>query len=137
MAVKGYKGLKGKADRIFSEVIRSTGYCEAKDIDDVKCSKQLQTAHIISRKYNATRCDVRNAFALCAAHHRYFTDHPRQFSRFITLSWAQQYYDEIYQKSRTPELGKHMDWEGVIAFLTDIKNGTITLKEAREEYEND
>lgn len=134
--VKRAKGLKGKADKLFSHVIRSVGYCEADGYDDIKCSPQLQTAHIISRKYNATRCDTRNAFCMCAAHHRYFTDHPRQFSRFITTSWAQKYYDTVWQRSRTPELGKKIDWEERIAFLEDIKDGRVTLKKARAEYED-
>ena len=38
MAVKRRKGIKARADKLFSEVIRSVGYCEAKDWDDVKCS---------------------------------------------------------------------------------------------------
>lgn len=134
--VKTYKGLKGKADKLFSEVIRSVGYCEADGADEITCSKQLQCAHIVSRRYNATRTDTRNAFSLCAAHHRFYTDHPRQFSRFITTTWAQKYYDQMYRRSRTPELGKRIDWEERIALMEDIKEGRITLKQAREEYED-
>lgn len=130
--IKRNKGVKGKADKLFSEVIRSVGYCEAQGWDDIKCSPQLQCMHIVSRKYNATRCDTRNAFSGCAAHHRYFTDHPRQFSRFITTTWAQQYYDQVWQNSRNSTLGKLVDWEERIAFLTDIKEGRITLQEARD-----
>lgn len=132
MAVKRYKGVKNKADKLFSEVIRSVGYCEADGWDDIKCSAQLQCMHIISRKFNATRCDLRNAFSGCAAHHRYFTDHPRQFSRFITSTWAQKYYDQMFQRSRNSAIGKQVDWEERIALFTDIKEGRITLKEARD-----
>lgn len=132
MAVKRFKGAKAKADKLFSVVIRSVGYCEANGFNDIQCSSQLQCMHIVSRKYNATRCDTRNAFSGCAAHHRFYTDHPREFSRFITQTWAQEYYDIVYKNSRNSSLGKLTDWEERVAFLTDIKQGRITLNEARE-----
>lgn len=132
MPVKTYKGLKAKADKLFSEVIRSVGYCEAQGHDNVNCSPQLQCMHIISRRFNATRCDTRNAFSGCAAHHRFYTDHPRQFSRFITNTWAQEHYDHIYDKSRDSSAGKRVDWNERIEFLTRIKNQELTLQQARD-----
>jgi hypothetical protein len=130
--MKRATGAKAKADKLFSEVIRSVGYCEAQNYGDMKCSPQLQCMHIISRRFNATRCDTRNAFSGCAAHHRFFTDHPREFSRFITSTWAQEYYDIVYQNSRNLSLGKLVDWVERVAFLTDIKEGRLTLNEARK-----
>lgn len=130
MPVKRFKGDKAKADRLFSEVIRSVGYCEAQGYDDRPCSNQLQCAHINSRRFNATRCDVRNAYSLCMAHHRYFTDFPRQFSRFITTTWAQKYYDDMYQKSRT---ATKVDWNERIQLLQRIKRGELTLDDARNQ----
>ena len=129
--MKRNKGAKGKADKLFSEVVRSIGYCEALDWEEIKCSSQLQCMHIISRRYSATRCDLRNAFSGCAAHHRFFTDHPRQFSRFITTTWAQEYYDTIYQRSRDPGIGRQVDWNERVTFLESIKRGEVSLKEAR------
>lgn len=125
MAVKRYKGTKAKADKLFSEVIRSIGYCES-----CGSEKWLQCAHINSRRFNATRCDTRNAFSLCASCHRKYTDFPREFSRFITTTWAQSYYDDMYQKSRT---ATKVDWDERIEFLTRIKKGEITLDEARRQ----
>lgn len=122
--LKSYKGVKGKADKLFSEVIRSYGECE-------KCGGDnwLQTAHIISRRFNSVRTDTRNAFCLCASCHRKFTDHPREFSHFITDSWAVRYYDRLYWKSQ--EVVK-VDWALRIEFLTRIKEGKLSLREARE-----
>lgn len=132
MPVKRYKGAKAKADKLFSEIIRSVGYCEAEGFDDIKCSNQLQTMHIITRKRSATRTDLRNALCGCFAHHRYFTDYPRQFSRFITQSPAQPYYDAIYQKSIVPT---KVDWDERVEFLEDIKEaideGELDLATAR------
>jgi hypothetical protein len=128
MPVKRYGKDKGKADRLFSEVIRGQGYCEAEGFDGRNCSNQLHTAHIVTRGRSATRTDTRNAFCLCFAHHRYFHDYPRQFSRFISTTWAQEHYDSVYTLSLIPT---KIDWTARVTFLTRIKNGEITLDEAR------
>lgn len=129
MAVKRYKGAKEKATKLHSEIIRMHGMCE-------HCggSDWLQCAHIISRRYNATRTDLRNAFCLDAKCHRYFTDYPREFSRFITDTWAAKYYDYIFANSRTPV--RHYDWEARVEFLKAAKEaltkGEMTITELRE-----
>lgn len=128
MPVKRYKGEKAKADKLFSEIIRSQGSCEAMGVGDRPCSSQLQTAHIVTRGRSATRTDTRNAFCICFAHHRYFHDYPREFSRFITTTWGQEYYDLVYRKSTT---ASKVDWQERIDFLTQIKDGVITLTQAR------
>lgn len=129
MSVKRYKGAKGRADKIYSEIIRQLGFCEAEGWDERACSQQLQPAHIVTRGRSATRTDTRNAFCICFAHHRYFHDYPRQFSRFITSTWAQQYYDDVYKRSVTPT---KVDWLERIDFLLRIKQGELTITEARE-----
>jgi len=127
MPVKRYKNAKGRADKLYSEIIRSLGYCEAEGWGG-KCSKQLQTAHICSRRYSATRTDTRNSFCLCFSHHRFFTDHPREFSRFISDTWAAEFYDDVHQRSITPT---KVDWLERVAFLNRIKSGELTLEQAR------
>ena len=133
MPVHRNKGAKGKADVLFSQIIRSQGYCEAYGKDDVDCSAQLQTAHIITRKRSATRTDLRNAFCLCFAHHRFYTDYPRQFSHFISDGWAKDYYDTIHQASRIPT---KVDWEDRAVFLSDVhqklSSGVLTIAQARK-----
>lgn len=129
MPVKRYKGAKGKADKLFSLIIRSLGYCEAEGWADRPCSAQLQPAHIVTRKRSATRTDTRNAFCLCFAHHRFFHDFPREFSRFISDTWAAETYDLIYERSITPT---KVDWDERAQFLQRIINDQITLQEARK-----
>lgn len=133
MPVKRYKKDKGRADAIFSEIIRSLGKCEAKGYDNRPCSSQLQTAHIITRKRSATRTDLRNAFCLCFAHHRWFTDNPVQFSRFIQTTWAKEYYDLVYDRSIKPT---KVDWNDRVEFLLDIQRSLnekeITREQARD-----
>lgn len=133
MPVKRYKGAKAKCDKLFSEIVRSLGECEAAGYAPGPCSSQLQCMHIISRRFSATRTDLRNAFSGCAAHHRFYTDHPREFSRFITETWAQEYYEHVFRKAQG--LGK-VDWDVELERLKELKklitSGELTLDRARE-----
>lgn len=54
---------------------------------------------------------------------------PREFSRFITDTWAQSYYDMVHQRAVTPT---KVDWMERVAFLERIKSGEITINQARE-----
>lgn len=112
MPVKQHKGAKGKCDKIFSLIIRSKGHCE-------RCSSRdwLQTAHIISRRYSGTRTDTRNAFCLCAACHRFFTDHPVAFGRYVEEKLGPGVYDELNLKAQ--RVAK-MDWDLELERLKEI-----------------
>lgn len=126
------KGKKGTATRLHSKVIRTLGMCE-------RCSdsiyEKLQAAHIIGRKYNATRTDLRNAFCLCAACHAYFTDHPVAFGDFVKSNWAAEVYDELQRRAQVTTKGTDAFWQDRIDFLKDvyarIQEGEMTLQEAR------
>ena len=140
MSVAYGKGEKKKATELHSLLIRSLGYCENcgysctcpnfPDSHTRDC--RLQAAHIISRRYSVTRTMLSNSFSLCASCHRRFTDWPREFSHFITDTWAADYYDQLKELARPT--GK-VDWSARLIYLKDIKqrmaNG-LTLKEARE-----
>lgn len=70
-----------KADAMFSAYIRNRdGGCIAQTRSwlgaEFSCAGPLQCAHLISRRYHATRFDPLNAVALCAAHHRWLDTHP-------------------------------------------------------------
>lgn len=110
--IKRAKGYKAKADALFSKIIRSPGYC-------LRCGsvENLQCAHIISRKYSATRCDLRNAYCLCAADHFYFTNWPREFSKFVTDHTGSEVYDELKAKAETIT---KINWEDEYARLKVI-----------------
>lgn len=122
---------KEKAIKLHSQAIRSTGYCE-------KCKRKssLTTAHIIKRRYSATVADTRNAFCLCIKCHAHFERHKKEFDEFIESSWAAKYLPTLEKRRRNQSLAKYMDWEERIALLTDIKEGRITLKEARQIEDN-
>lgn len=64
------KGPKGKATRLHSLVVRSRGRCECCGGTNV-----LQAAHIIPRRFAATRTDETAAWCLCASCHFKTTEH--------------------------------------------------------------
>tara|TARA_Y100001949_G_scaffold5023_1_gene3862 strand:- start:1686 stop:2045 length:360 start_codon:yes stop_codon:yes gene_type:complete len=106
------KGDKGKATKLHAQLTRSLGYCQC-------CggTNHLQCAHIISRKYSHTRTDLENAFCLCAACHRYFTDNPVEFGDFVTREIGDDKY--VALKKQRESLDK-VDWTEEVARLTSI-----------------
>jgi 5-methylcytosine-specific restriction endonuclease McrA len=90
------KGNKGRCDELFSKIIRLRVICE-------RCGSQsnLQCAHIISRRYSATRCDPLNAWCLCSRCHLRLTAWPREHSHFITETIGSEAYDKLQQKAET------------------------------------
>lgn len=102
--------LKKKADRLFSLRVRLKGYCE-------KCAstKNLQCAHIFSRRYLATRWDEANALCLCQACHMFFTPRPIQFEDWVRAYIGNEKYEEVRQ--RALGLGKP-DYEEILARLS-------------------
>lgn len=111
--IKRAKGAKAKCDKIFSKLIRSTGYC-------LRCGSvaDLQCAHIISRRYSATRTDLRNAWCLCAGCHFRLTNWPREHSRYITETIGSALYDELQAKAETVT---KMNWDEELKRLQEIE----------------
>ena len=73
--------LRRKADRLFSVAIR--------DRDGNQCREcgsafRVQCAHIVSRRYDATRWSMDNAVALCAKHHMKWTHDPLGWDDWVT-----------------------------------------------------
>lgn len=73
-------GLKGKATKLHSLVVRQRGVC-------ARCGERqyakLQAAHIIPRRYSATRCDPENAWCLCAGCHLRLTEHADEHMQLV------------------------------------------------------
>lgn len=112
MSIKKYKGAKGKCDVLFSKIIRQRSSCE-------RCGSKdwLQTSHIISRRFSATRTDIENAQCLCAKCHRFFTDHPVEFGRWVFESIGEDAYDRLKRKS---EAVTKTDWDAELERLKKI-----------------
>lgn len=133
MAVSYGKGSRGVATKLHSKITRSIGYCE-------RCGNQdyskLTCAHIIGRKYSATRTRLTNALCLCYACHRFFTDHPREFSRYITTTWAQEFYQTNYELAIVNRKYTTTYWdsekERLKSILAQIDRG-VPLSEIRKD----
>lgn len=125
MGVKRYAGAKGKADKLYSLIIRSIGECE-------KCGYmcdcpnkpfthttgcKLTTSHIISRRYSATRTWELNGQCLCFSCHRRLTDFPREFSHWITESIGSEAYEELRERAETVT---KVDWEAEAKRLKEV-----------------
>jgi hypothetical protein len=67
------KGDMGHADALFSRIVRSRGACE-------RCGREgTDTAHIVKRRYSATRCVEDNAWCLCRGCHKLTEEFPHEF----------------------------------------------------------
>lgn len=109
------KRAKGKADRIFSILVRLRRRCE-------KCGQtdrsKLQTAHIIGRRYSATRTDERNAWCLCAGCHLRLTDHPDEHVAFIFETIGPELFEELKAKAYAGIQGSaELFWESEVVRL--------------------
>lgn len=99
------KAAKAKADRLFSQLIRSAGRCE--NCGRPQGEVQLQCAHWISRRYSNTRVDPDNAFVLCAGCHRWFTNHPTEWGRWAVSKRGEDTYRRLFEAAQ--ETSK-VDW---------------------------
>lgn len=120
MVLKAAKGLKKKCDDLFSKIIRSRGYCQRCGETDYA---KLQCAHIISRRYIATRCDTRNAWSLCASCHFRLTGWPREHSQFITETIGSELYDEL--KAKAEAVGPKLNWADEFSRLKELAKNLV------------
>lgn len=94
--------LAREADRLWSLIVRYSAShgCEA------GCGSSegtiigphvgaLQAAHGFSRRYRNTRWLPVNGFALCAAHHVYWTHRPIEWDEWLRVAWGQETYYEL------------------------------------------
>lgn len=89
--------LKRKATTLHSMVVRArAGYrCE-------RCGTtqgQLQCAHIVSRRFTATRCDPNAAWCLCASDHRFLTENPHEHVAFAVATRGEDGYRALIDKA--------------------------------------
>lgn len=91
-------------DRLFSLYVRArSGWkCEASNWPGTSCSKRLECAHGISRRFFVTRWDPENAWCLCSAHHRWFHECPNEWVEFVEKS-APGRWDDLKRKRQSTE----------------------------------
>jgi len=103
--------LGKKADKLAGIACRERGYCESQSwvkshaIKNHRCSNRLEWAHIKSRGIRSIRWDEKNCVCLCNTCHRYFTQNPDEWKRFI--DWLDpdrwDYLNEQMQMHKKPD----------------------------------
>jgi hypothetical protein len=106
--------LKNKADRLFSLIVRSRGYCELKGLDDIKCSSVLQCAHIETRGVLGIRWEEDNALCICSGHHWWHTNHEKIWQEKIQAHFPNQW--SFYEAHRNDHMNE--TYQEVITRLT-------------------
>lgn len=109
-------GLKAKATRLHSQVVRQRGRCE-------RCGSHtnLQAAHIIGRRYNATRTDTTNAWCLCATCHFRLTDHPDEHMAFVADTIGLDAFFVLKLRAEAGVKANDAFWQGEIDRLAPMK----------------
>lgn len=104
-------GPKGKATRLHAEIVRARGRCE-------RCGSvdRLQCAHIVSRRYNATRTDLANAWCLCARCHLALTHDPLAHVEFAIATLGEHGYRQLRDRAHA---GARIDWQAEADRLTE------------------
>ena len=91
MTVSRRRGDPGKADMLFSRLVRSRGDCE-------RCGRPgTDTAHIVRRRYSATRCVEDNAWCLCRSCHQLTDQWPHEFMWLVERTIGVDRYHELYR----------------------------------------
>lgn len=96
--IKQAKGPRGKADRLFSWIVRHRGECQV--CGQAGRYTDFHTAHLMSRRYSHTRCDERNALCACpGCHFEIDADFALKGERAIDV-FGIGILDELYDRRR-------------------------------------
>jgi 5-methylcytosine-specific restriction endonuclease McrA len=107
------KGLRGKATKLHAELVRGRGSC-------ANCggTSNLQCAHIIPRRYAATRTDPANAYCLDARCHMRFTEHADEWMAFIDRTIGRAEFDRLKAKAEAGVKANDAFWQAEVSRLT-------------------
>lgn len=104
------------ADRLCSALVKAKAMnkCEASGYAGLACSKTLDWAHGIPRRYLSVRWAHTNSACLCRVHHDLFTVEPAMFERWRILKFGGGVLDDLAERARA--VG-YMDVAAVVAGL--------------------
>lgn len=95
-----------RADDAFSKFIRARDKaCQECGVND-----PLQCAHLISRRYRATRWDPTNAVALCIRCHKRFTEHPLEWDLWCSVHLGQEGWESLRRQALHGERAVVESW---------------------------
>lgn len=109
------RGLKGKATKLHSLAVRARGRCE-------RCGSaaNLQAAHIIPRRYNATRVDPTNAWCLCAGCHLRTTEWASEHMALVERTIGLEAFEVLRVRAETGCKANDAFWQGWIDVLAPM-----------------
>lgn len=115
MTVARRKGDAGRADMLFSRIVRSRGICQ-------RCEQRqaTDTAHIVRRRYSATRCLEENAWALCRQCHHLVDEWPNHFMWLVERTIGVDRYKELCALANEGiSLSSRLWWRAEVERLTE------------------
>jgi len=108
------KGLKRRADKLFSKYIRSVNHCEWCGTRD---ASTLQCAHVFSRRFLVTRWSPLNANCLCASCHFKAHQKPVEYVEWVKEYLGEAVYDELRREAKVSV--RKVDLQETIKYLKD------------------
>lgn len=108
-----------KEDRVFSLLVRErvNWHCESCGANHYENRQTLQCAHLESRRHTGTRLHPRNAVALCFTCHRYFTEHPFDWTDWCRDKFGGDFIAELRRVANTPVKWTKRDREDIYTHL--------------------
>ena len=107
--------LRAECDRRFAIAVkaRDAWQCRA-------CGSpyKVQCAHVVSRRYHATRWLLANAMALCSRCHMKWTNDPLGWDLFIEERLGIAAYHELKRMAMAGV--RHLDYEAILASLPKV-----------------
>lgn len=112
MTVKAARGAKAKADRLFSQLIRLRGKCE-------RCGRTdgpFDTAHVIGRRFSATRSWETNAWCLCRTCHWTVDNYADEKMSLVARTIGMDAYAGLRDRAESIK-GQRFDWPAEVERL--------------------
>lgn len=108
MTVSRRNGAPGKADFLFSRIVRSRGRCE---YPGCTSAGPYDTAHLIGRTYSSTRCIEDNAVCACRTHHHLIDNWPDEKLRVVEATIGLARWGELKRLANAgPPPPKRLFW---------------------------
>jgi hypothetical protein len=115
---------KEEATRLHSLLIRDRGMCEAAVahknglIDwHPACAGQLETSHILSRRYSHTRTALDGSLCLCASAHRHIAESHKHHVDLVTHIYGAGHWEALYERAQSTA---KVDWDERVEVLSRL-----------------
>lgn len=112
------KSLKAKCDKLWSEIIRSKGFCEV-----CGSNQNLNAHHVVGRINYSLRWDLRNGICLDAGCHT-FSRSSAHNNPILFMEWFKKNRPDDYEYLLSKKnLLVKPDYEQILNNLMEVKNG--------------